>query len=257
MPTVLCCPLLLTDLLLDLPSLILPVSWEISRAGPLCGFCTKADKGILWQAPTHTNITNGQHSVTNHLTCSVGIGISCLQGQVRRVVREHEGWYKETTQTLRYFLRVYSWLATVSCSIRGKGRLIFSFKRSRFPLGFNLGPTFLSAGRFNSAFQKRVVPSLRPVVQMVGRNISISGGSTPAKKVSNPQFFSRDIFNYNVCFGLADQRLSAFYLFTYLFIYLFNFNFLWAVQLRYINKVGDRSQWRPEGSLFNSYYIDA
>ena len=37
----------------DLPSLVLPVSWEISRAGPLCGFRTKTNKGVLWMAPTH------------------------------------------------------------------------------------------------------------------------------------------------------------------------------------------------------------
>ena len=38
----------------DLPYLVLPVSWEISSAGPLCGFHAKTDKGILWLAPTHT-----------------------------------------------------------------------------------------------------------------------------------------------------------------------------------------------------------
>ena len=62
--TVLCCSLLLTDLLLDLHSLVLPVLWEISCAGSLCGFGSEADRGILWLAPTHTNTTNVQHSVT-------------------------------------------------------------------------------------------------------------------------------------------------------------------------------------------------
>ena len=41
-------------LLSDLSSLVLPVSWEILRAGPLCGFCAQTDKGILWLAPTPT-----------------------------------------------------------------------------------------------------------------------------------------------------------------------------------------------------------
>ena len=41
----------------------LPVSREISRSGPLCGFRAKADKGILRLTPTHTNTTNAQLSV--------------------------------------------------------------------------------------------------------------------------------------------------------------------------------------------------
>ena len=41
----------------------LPVSWEISRTGPLCGFRAKTDKGILWPASTHTE-TNATHCVT-------------------------------------------------------------------------------------------------------------------------------------------------------------------------------------------------
>ena len=60
------CSLLLTAffcLLLDLPSLVLSVSWEISCAGPLCGFRAKTDKGILWLAPTYTE-TVATYSVT-------------------------------------------------------------------------------------------------------------------------------------------------------------------------------------------------
>ena len=61
------CPLLLPAffcLLSDLPSLVqLSVSWEISRAGPLCGFRAKTDKGILWMAPSHRE-TDATHSVT-------------------------------------------------------------------------------------------------------------------------------------------------------------------------------------------------
>ena len=64
------------------------------------------------------------------------------------------------------------------------------------------------------------------------RNISVSGGPTPAQKVSNLQVFFLVIFNYPECFCLAIRRLSD--LFIYLFIYLFNFNFLWAFQLRYM-----------------------
>ena len=32
-----------------------PVSWEISRSIPLCGFCAKTDKGIFWLALTYTH----------------------------------------------------------------------------------------------------------------------------------------------------------------------------------------------------------
>ena len=49
-------------LLLDLPSLVHPVSWEFSCAGTLSGFCAKTDKGILWLAPTHRE-TEATHSV--------------------------------------------------------------------------------------------------------------------------------------------------------------------------------------------------
>ena len=42
----------------------LPVSWEVSRTCPLCGFHTKTDKGIFWLALTHTHTANGQHCVT-------------------------------------------------------------------------------------------------------------------------------------------------------------------------------------------------
>ena len=55
--TVSFCSLLLTGffrLLSDVPSLVLPVSWEISRVGPLYGFRAKRDKRILWLAPAHT-----------------------------------------------------------------------------------------------------------------------------------------------------------------------------------------------------------
>ena len=44
-------------------SLTPPVSWEISRTSPLCGFRAKTDKGILWLAPTPTE-TNVNHRVT-------------------------------------------------------------------------------------------------------------------------------------------------------------------------------------------------
>ena len=49
------CSILLTlfCLLSDLPSFVFPVSWEISYAAPLCGFCAKTEKGILWMALTH------------------------------------------------------------------------------------------------------------------------------------------------------------------------------------------------------------
>ena len=59
-----CSPLLTAFFCLfsDLPFLVLPVSWEISCSGPLCRFCAKADKEILWLAPTHT--LNAQHHVT-------------------------------------------------------------------------------------------------------------------------------------------------------------------------------------------------
>ena len=43
---------------------LLPVSQEISRSGPFCGFRAKTNKGILWMSPTHNNTTNAQHSVT-------------------------------------------------------------------------------------------------------------------------------------------------------------------------------------------------
>ena len=36
-------------------SCLLQVSWEISRAIPLCGFRAKTDKVILWLAITHTH----------------------------------------------------------------------------------------------------------------------------------------------------------------------------------------------------------
>ena len=72
-PTSVDCSLLWYDLLSaffcslwNLPSLVpLPVSWEISRASPLCEFHTKTDKGILWLAltPTPTE-TNATHRVT-------------------------------------------------------------------------------------------------------------------------------------------------------------------------------------------------
>ena len=42
----------------------LPVSWEISRASPLCRFRAKTDKRIYWLALTHTHTTNAQHRVT-------------------------------------------------------------------------------------------------------------------------------------------------------------------------------------------------
>ena len=53
-------------LLSDLPFSVFPVSWDISCAGPLCGFRAKADKGILWLAPKHINTINAQHNVTPH-----------------------------------------------------------------------------------------------------------------------------------------------------------------------------------------------
>ena len=63
LPTVLFCSFLLTILLLTALSCLLsqgssfprplPVSREISHAGPLCGFCARTDKEILWHAPTH------------------------------------------------------------------------------------------------------------------------------------------------------------------------------------------------------------
>ena len=53
-------PLLPTDLW-DLPSLVLPVSWEISCTSPLCGFLAKTDKEIIWLGPTHPHKTNTQH----------------------------------------------------------------------------------------------------------------------------------------------------------------------------------------------------
>ena len=56
------CSPLSTDLW-DLPSLVLPVSWEILHAGPLCGFRVKTDKEILWLAPTPTGM-DATHSVT-------------------------------------------------------------------------------------------------------------------------------------------------------------------------------------------------
>ena len=40
------------------------VSWDISRAGPLCGFRAKTDKGIVGLAPKHTHTTNAQNRVT-------------------------------------------------------------------------------------------------------------------------------------------------------------------------------------------------
>ena len=42
----------------------LPVSWEISCVSPLCGFCAKTYKGILWLALTHTHRTNAHHRAT-------------------------------------------------------------------------------------------------------------------------------------------------------------------------------------------------
>ena len=39
-------------------SRLLPVSWEILCASPLCGVHAKTDKGILWLAPTETNATD-------------------------------------------------------------------------------------------------------------------------------------------------------------------------------------------------------
>ena len=42
----------------------LPVSWEITRVGPLCGFRAKTDKDILWQVLIHTHKTNAQHRIT-------------------------------------------------------------------------------------------------------------------------------------------------------------------------------------------------
>ena len=48
----------------DLPSLLLfPISWEISRVSPLCGFRAKTDKGIVWLVPTPTE-TNATHRAT-------------------------------------------------------------------------------------------------------------------------------------------------------------------------------------------------
>ena len=41
----------------------LPVSREISPSGPLCWFCAKIDKEILWPAPTQ-NEMNATHCVT-------------------------------------------------------------------------------------------------------------------------------------------------------------------------------------------------
>ena len=41
----------------------LPVLWEISHTSPLCGFHAKTDKGILWLAPTPTEM-NATHHVT-------------------------------------------------------------------------------------------------------------------------------------------------------------------------------------------------
>ena len=41
----------------------LPVSWEISPSGPLCGFRAKPDKEILWPAPIQTE-RNATHCVT-------------------------------------------------------------------------------------------------------------------------------------------------------------------------------------------------
>ena len=43
----------------------LPVSLEIWRTNPLCGFCAKTDKSILWLVPTPTHReTNAAHRVT-------------------------------------------------------------------------------------------------------------------------------------------------------------------------------------------------
>ena len=41
------------------------VSWEILCASPLCGFCAKTDKGILWLAPTPTEM-NPTYHIMNH-----------------------------------------------------------------------------------------------------------------------------------------------------------------------------------------------
>ena len=62
------CPGLFCQLLLTLwPSFPRPlrVSWEISRACPLCGFSAKTYKGIFWLALTHTYTTNAQHRITH------------------------------------------------------------------------------------------------------------------------------------------------------------------------------------------------
>ena len=45
----------------------LQVSWEISRASPLCGFRTKTDKGIFWLALTHI------HENECHPSCHKGV----------------------------------------------------------------------------------------------------------------------------------------------------------------------------------------
>ena len=42
---------------------LIPVSWEISRASPLCGFHAKTDKRILWLAPASTE-TNATQCIT-------------------------------------------------------------------------------------------------------------------------------------------------------------------------------------------------
>ena len=93
------CSLLLTVL-------VLPVSWEISSAGPLCWFHAKKDKRTLWVAPTHTPIQWMPNIVSQfqmeqdvpsavgkcHLICPVWrLFIVRLQGEVHRINRLYCG----------------------------------------------------------------------------------------------------------------------------------------------------------------------
>ena len=94
------CPLLLTDSFSSAlgPSFPrpLPVSWEISRASPLCGFRAKTDKRIFWVALSYTH-RNECHPSCHTITWQPRLEKSqCINQKDKQIITKYPNEYQWT-----------------------------------------------------------------------------------------------------------------------------------------------------------------
>ena len=120
--------------------------------------------------------------------------------------------------------QVYSWVATVSCPIERKCQVDIFYLKVVATLGIKLRSDFFLRWSLQFSLLKKW-PSLH--FSLLCRVQKNPLPLTHANELLDLQF-SLVIFNFNECL-----LLFADYCLLYLFIY--SFNFLWAVQLRYIS----------------------